>query len=48
MNMMEKWNSITAFTQVCRKSRLKGGLECQVMLMICAGIVHTNLHNWIR
>ena len=38
-------NYITAFTQVCRKSQLKGGLECKLMLLFCAGIVHTNLYN---
>ena len=41
------YNYITAFTQVCRKSRLKGGLACKLMLLFCVGIVHTNLYNCI-
>ena len=41
-------NSITAFTQVCRKRRLKGGLECKLMLMFCVGIMHANLFNCIK
>ena len=32
---------------VCRKRRLKGGLECKLMLMFCVGIVQTNLYNCI-
>ena len=45
--MMQEYNSITAFTQVCRKRRLKGGLEPKLMLLFCVGIVHTHLYNCI-
>ena len=38
---------ITAFTHVCRKRRLKGGLQCKLMLLFCVGIVRTNLYNCI-
>ena len=37
---------ITTFIQVCRKMRLKGGLECKLILIFCVGIVHTNLYNY--
>ena len=36
-----------ALTQVCRKMRLKGGLECKLMLLFCVAIVHTNLYNCV-
>ena len=32
----------------CHKSRLRGGLKCKLMLMVCVEIVHTNLYNCIR
>ena len=31
--------------QICRKRRLKGGLERKLMLLFCVGSVHTNLYN---
>ena len=33
------------FTKVCRKMRLRGGLECKLMFYV--GIVHINLYNCI-
>ena len=36
-----------AFNQVCHKMRLKGSLECKLMLMFCVGIVHTYFYNGI-
>ena len=36
------------YTQVCRKRQLRGGLERKLILLICVGIVHTNLNNCIR
>ena len=40
-------HSIIAFTQVCRKRRLKGGLERKINVDVFVGIVHTNMSNCI-
>ena len=45
ITVMYELNYITAFIQVCRKRRLKGGLERELMLLFCVG--HTNLYNCI-
>ena len=37
------YNSITVFTQVYCKRRLKGCLECKLMFLFCVEIVHINL-----
>ena len=33
LKLLWAYNGITAFTPVCRKKRLKGNLECKVMLL---------------
>ena len=38
---------ICMYSNVCRKRRLKGGLEWKLMLKLCLEIVHINLYNYI-
>ena len=38
-HLLMQENRITAFTQVCRKRRLKGGFR---YFLICVEVVHTN------